>query len=115
MSRMGTHGMLLPSDKMVLTVIIMAMLQQIAQTKSHHQAHQQDTWITLIIQDDMINHYLRVTTEIDTIIMNHHLRVTIMIAIIMTIGTCIGIPGTDPTTHSHSFNDLGISHSRTCH
>ena len=35
------HAIALTSD--ALTVIIMGTLQQIAQTKSHLQAHQQDT------------------------------------------------------------------------
>ena len=36
-------------------VMIMAMLQQIAQTKYHHQAYQQDTAITILTQDDVID------------------------------------------------------------
>ena len=45
----------------------MAMLQQIAQTKSHHQVHQQGTEITVIIQDDAIDPHLALTIETGTI------------------------------------------------
>ena len=47
----------------------MAMLQQIAQTKFHHQAYQQDTEITILKQDDVIDPHLRITTMIGTITM----------------------------------------------
>ena len=63
------HAIALRLD--VLTVIIMAMSWQIAQTKSHNQAHQQGTGKILLIQDDVVDHFLGVTTKIDTIIMNH--------------------------------------------
>ena len=94
----------------VMTVIIMAMSQQIAQTKSYHQAQQQGTGKTLLIQDDVINHSLRVTTKIDTIIMNHHPGVTTAIATIMIIGTGVGIAGPDPT---HTAIDTGVTVTMT--
>ena len=60
----------------------MAMLQQIVQTKSHHQAYQQDTEITILTQDNVIHPHLRITIEIDTIT--------------VTIKTGIGLAGPDP-------------------
>ena len=62
--------------------MIMATLQQIAQTKSHHQAYQQDTEITILTQDDIIDPHLLITIEIGTIT--------------MTIETGIGLAGQDP-------------------
>ena len=60
----------------------MAMLQQIAQTKFCHQANQQDTEITILTQEDMID---------------PHLKITIMIGpITMTIETGIGFVGPNP-------------------
>ena len=70
----------------------MALLQQIAQTKSHHQAYQQDTEITILTQDNVI--YL-------------HLRITIMIGTItVTIKTGIGVAGPDPI---HTAIDTGVT------
>ena len=43
------------------------MSQQIAQTKSHHQTHQQNTEVTILTQDDVIDPYLGITIEIGTI------------------------------------------------
>ena len=60
----------------------MAMLQQIAQTKSHHQAHQQGTEVTVPTQDDVIDPHPTITIKIGTI--------TII------IGTDIGLSGQDP-------------------
>ena len=60
----------------------MATSQQIAQTKSHHQAYQQDTEITILTQDYMIDPHLGITIEIGTIT--------------MTIKTGIGLAGQDP-------------------
>ena len=79
-----------------LTVIIMVMLQWIAQTKSHHQAHQQDTEITILTQGNVINHHLRITIEIDTIT--------------MIIGTDIGSAGPDP---AHTATDTGVTVAMT--
>ena len=45
----------------------MAMLQQIAQTKSNHQVHQQGTDITLLTQDDVIGPHLTITIKIGII------------------------------------------------
>ena len=45
------------------------MLQQIAQTKFHHQVHQQGTEITVPTQDNMIDPHLAITIEIGTITM----------------------------------------------
>ena len=60
----------------------MDMLQQIAQTKSCHHTYQQDTEITFLTQDDMIDPHLRITIAIGTIT--------------MTIETGIGLAGPDP-------------------
>lgn len=50
------HAIALTSD--ALTVIIMGMLQKIALTKSHLQAHQQDAGTTTLV--GMIDQHLRV-------------------------------------------------------
>ena len=63
-------------------MMIMAMLQQIAQTKSHHQAYQQDTEIKILTKDNVIDPHLGVTIEIGTIT--------------MAIKTGIGLAGQDP-------------------
>ena len=60
----------------------MAMLQWIAQTKFHHQAYQQDTEITILTQEDVIDPHLKITIIIGTIP--------------MTIKTGIGLAGPDP-------------------
>ena len=70
----------------------MAMLQQIAQTKSHHQAYQQDTEITILTQDDMISPHLGITIAIGTIT--------------MTIKTGIGLAGPGPI---HVAIDTGVT------
>ena len=89
---MGTHGMLLPLHKMFSTAMIMAMLQQIAQTKFCHQAYQQDTEITTLTQEDMID---------------PHLEITIAIGIItVTIKTGTGLAGPDPIPITP---DLGVT------
>ena len=62
----------------------MAMLQQIAQTKSHHQAYQQDTEIMILTQKDVIGPHVRTTITIGTIT--------------VTIKTGIGLAGPDPFT-----------------
>ena len=80
----------------VLTAIIMAMLQQIAQTKSYHQAHQQDTEIAILTQDNVINHHLGITIRIDTIT--------------VIIGTGIGLAGPDP---AHTATDTGVTVTMT--
>ena len=60
----------------------MVTLQQIAQTKSHHQVHQQGTEITVLTQDNVIDPHLTITIEIGTIT--------------VTIRTDIGLAGQDP-------------------
>ena len=50
------HTIALVQD--VLTAMTMAMLQWIAQTKFHHQAYQQDTEITILTQEDVIDPHL---------------------------------------------------------
>ena len=60
----------------------MAMSQWIAQTKFCHQAYQQDTEITILTQEDMIDPHLEITILIGTIT--------------MTIKTGIGLAGPDP-------------------
>ena len=70
----------------------MAMLQQIAQTKSSHQVYQQDTEITILTQDDMIDPQLRIAITIGTIT--------------MTIETGIGLVGPDPI---HAAIDTGVT------
>ena len=44
-----------------LIVMSMATLQQIVQTKSHHQVHQQDTEITVLTQDNATDPHLAIT------------------------------------------------------
>ena len=61
----------------------MAMLQQIAQIKSHHQEHQQDTEITVLTQDNAIDLHLAIPIMIGTVA--------------MIIGTDTGLTGRDPT------------------
>ena len=70
----------------------MAMLQQIAKTKSHHQAYQQDTEITILTQDNMTGAHLGLTIMIGTIT--------------MTIKTGIGSAGPDPV---HTAIDTGVT------
>ena len=72
--------------------MIMAMLQQIALTKFHHQAYQQDTEITILIQDDMIDLHLKITIAIGTIT--------------MTIETGTGLAGPNPIPITL---DLGVT------
>ena len=74
------HAIALASD--VLTAMIMAMLQQIAQTKFCHQAYQQDTEITILTQDDVIDLHLKITIVIGTTT--------------MTIKTGTGLAGPNP-------------------
>ena len=62
--------------------MIMATPQQIAQTKSHYQAYQQDIEIPTLTQDDMIDPHLKITIKIGTIT--------------VTIKTGIGLAGQDP-------------------
>ena len=61
------HMAPLPSYKVFLIVMSMAMSQQIAQTKSHHQVHQQGTEITVPTQDDALDPHLTITIKIGTI------------------------------------------------
>ena len=75
---------------------IMATLQQIAQTKSHHEAYQQDTEIPTPTQDDMIDPHLSITIEIGTIT--------------MTIETGIGLVGPDPI---HTVIGTGVTVAMT--
>ena len=51
----------------VLIVMNMAMLQQIAQTKLHHQVHWQGTEIPVLTKDTMIDPHLTITIKIGTI------------------------------------------------
>ena len=60
----------------------MAMLQQIAQTKPHHQVHLQDTVIPVLTRDTVINPHLTTTIKIGTIA--------------MIIGIDIDLAGQDP-------------------
>ena len=60
----------------------MAVLQQIAQTKFCHQAYQQNTEITTLTQEDMIDPHLEITIAIGTIT--------------ITIKTGAGVAGPDP-------------------
>ena len=76
--------------------MIMATLQQIAQTKSHHQAYQQDTEITILTQDNVIDPHLGITIEIGTIT--------------VTIETGIGLAGPDPI---HTVIDTGVTVAMT--
>ena len=71
--------------------MIMAMLQKIPQRKSHHQAYQQDTEITILKQDDVIDPHLGISIKIGTIT--------------VTIKTGIGSAGPDPI---HAFIATGV-------
>ena len=70
----------------------MAMLQQIALTKLCHQAYQQDTEITTLKQEDMIDPHLEITIVIDIIT--------------VTIETGTGLAGPDPVPITP---DLGVT------
>ena len=50
----------------------MAMSQWIAKTKFHHQTYQQDTEITILTQEDIIDPHLEITIMIGTITMTIH-------------------------------------------
>ena len=76
--------------------MIMAMSQQIALTKFHHQAYQQDTETTALTQEDVID---------------PHLKITIMIGIItMTTETGIDLAGPDPIP---AMTDTGVTFTVT--
>ena len=102
------HAIVLGLD--VLTVIIMAMLWQIAQTKSHHLAHQQGTGKGLpntqchdrslyqSNQQDRHHHY-------DSSYRSNHKILTIVI-----IGTGVGTAGQDPTPTA---TDIGVTVTMT--
>ena len=77
-------------------MMIMDMLQHIAQTKSHDQAYQQDTEITILTQDNVIGPHLRITIKIGTIT--------------MTIETGIYLAGQDPI---HAVIDTGVTVAMT--
>ena len=93
------------------------MLQQIGQTKPHHQVHQQGTEITVLTQDNVIDPHLAITTEIDTITMI--IRTDICLAgqdpIPTVIDTVVTVkvthervilsPITDPHTAAHHATD----------
>ena len=72
--------------------MIMAMLQQIAQTKSHHQAYQPGTETTILTQGNVIDPPLRITIEIGTIT--------------VTIEIGIDLAGQDPV---HAVIDTGVT------
>ena len=76
----------------VLIAMIMATLQQIAQTKSHHQGYQPDTETTILTQDDMIDPTLGITIKIGTIT--------------VTNKTGIDLSGQDPI---HTVIDTGVT------
>ena len=77
-------------------MMIMATLQQIAQTKSHYQAYQQDTEVPTLTQDDVIDPHLKITIKIGTIT--------------MTIETGIGLAGSDPV---HTVTDTEVTVAMT--
>ena len=72
--------------------MIMVMLQYIAPTKFHHQVYQQDTEITILTQDDVIDLHLEITTMIGTTT--------------VTIETGTGLAGPDPIPITP---DLGVT------
>ena len=75
----------------------MAMLQQIALTKFHHQAYQQDTEITILTQEDVIDPHVKITIAIGTIT--------------MTIETGIGLAGPDPVPAATGTGvTVGVTH-----
>ena len=84
----------------------MAMSQQIAKTKSHHQVHLQDKEIPTLTQDTMIDPLLAMTIKTGTIT--------------MTFKTDIDLTGRDPIltvidTGVHSQSNSWRSHSRSYH
>ena len=98
------HAIVLISD--VSTAMTIAMLQWIAQTKFCHQVYQQDTEITILTGDDVIDPHLKITIAIGTIT--------------MTIETGTGLAGPDPIPitprfRSNSHSDSQRSHSRSYH
>ena len=102
------HAIALTSD--ALTVIIMGTSQQIAPTKSHLQAHQQDTGTTLV---DMIDQHLRViitpgittmTIGIDTGSADVNLTpitLDIGVTVVVTLAEVTLDPFTDPHATAH--------------
>ena len=72
--------------------MIMAMLQQIALTKFCHQVYKQDTEITILTQDNVIDPHLKITIMIGTIT--------------VTIKTGRGLAGPDPVPITP---DLGVT------
>ena len=76
--------------------MIIATSQQIAQTKSHHQAYQQDTEIPTLTQDNVIDPHLGITIKIGTIT--------------MAIKTGISLAGPDPI---HAVTDTGVTVTMT--
>ena len=72
--------------------MIMPMLQQIAPIKFCHQAYQQDTEITILTQDGMIDLHLKISITIGTITMT------------IKTGTGLAGPDTIPITP-----DLGVT------
>ena len=104
--------------------MIMATLQQIAQTKSHHQAYQQDTEIPTLTQDDMIDPHLGITIEIGTITMTIetgtslagpdtiHAVIDTGVTVAMTHKEVILGPITDPHATAHHVTE-GQAHTAT--
>ena len=76
----------------VFIVMIMAMSQQIAQKKPHHQVYQPDTETTILTQDDVTDPPLGIIIEIGTIT--------------VTIEIGIGLTGQDPI---HTVIDTGVT------
>ena len=103
------HAIALTQD--ALTVIIMAMSQQIALTKSHLQAYQQDAGTTTLV--DMLDQHLRViiTPGITTVTIGIGTGPAdlVLTPIILDIGATVAVtltevsldPFTDPHTTAH--------------
>ena len=105
------HAIVLTYD--VSTAMIMAMLQLIAPTKFCHQAYQQDTEITILMQDNVIDPHLKITIAIGTITMTiktgtglagpNHVPITpdLGVTVAVTLEEVTLDPITDPHTTAH--------------
>ena len=86
------------------------MLQQIAQTKYHHQVHQQGTEITVLTQDNAIDPHLTITIETGsiTVIIGTDIGLAGRHTIPMVIATGVPVKATDkgvvlgPITDPHT-------------
>ena len=97
------------------------MSQQIAQTKSHHQVHQQGTEITVLTQNNAIDPHLTITIEIGNITMIISLAGQDPISTVIATGVTVKvthkgvIPGpiTDPHTTAHHTTETQVHTATT--